>query len=156
MLLSFRKNTSEDIYALTRQNSIYSSMFPYPTCPKHQFQDVFHQTVILEGAIGTLKLQLTRKNKYYQARQRLNNYFAYSNSIHYEAMAISKMSLFALIPSEVLTVEYMDSETKDKNIHESRKKQKFQTMKELSKKIQHLQDGLYWKIQRQQNTKQEI
>ena len=40
-------------------------------------------------------------------------------------MAISKMSLFALIPSEVLTVEYMDSETKDKNIHESRKKQKF-------------------------------
>lgn len=71
-----------------------------------------------EDAFGTIEIELTKKEDFYQGRAGANNYFSVSIRTK-EVPVIKKMSLFIARPEAPVTVEYMDSSTEDSTLYSS-------------------------------------
>lgn len=68
--------------------------------------------------IGTLEIELTKKEKFYQDRSRMNNYFACGSIRKMIAEPTAYMMSFAIsVPGEAVTISYEDSSTEDENIY---------------------------------------
>lgn len=83
-----------------------------------------------EDAMGTLEIELTKKEDFYQVRNRINNYFKTPISKRIvggyielpedrDVSVVKKMSLSIAKPEAPVTVEYMDSLTKDVTLYSS-------------------------------------
>lgn len=83
-----------------------------------------------EDAFGTIEIELTKKEDFYQVRNRINNYFKTPISKRIvggyielpedrDVSVVKKMSQFIKKPEAPVTVEYMDSLTKDVTLYSS-------------------------------------
>lgn len=83
-----------------------------------------------EDAFGTIEIELTKKEDFYQDRNRINNYFKTPISKRIvggyielpedrDVSVVKKMSQFIKKPEAPVTVEYMDSLTKDVTLYSS-------------------------------------